>query len=755
VDIDFEFDADAARGELERLLLNGTLRRIDVSAATEINYVVASLFDLRVDSGDVYRLTTALLFEAALHDGELQRIGKRDTRPLRAAKHLFALSDYPEDDEARLPDTAWGSRGAWTMRELRTEIVRDVEIVRRGHPADFVGLRKRIAAVAANYGVSRGVLDAGDTRIEDTARALWLEMLAVLVGEEPLARLRDRDRDIARRRNELPPSSARRSTKSEATNHFALDQIYRRPREWQPREGLLAEAASLLAANKPAVLLLYGEPGMGKSWLAPEILHRARLGAPIFVLRCSSDAVYEHDLRTLLRLAGIDNITSVADVKVFVKEMLSTGIDSLGGVVFDGVVSLEELQLVVPEKPRVLLAATSNRRLAERGYAYLRVNEFNAEEAHGYLQAMLPDLDEESVRSLGRRFGYLPIALDALAYYLGTVDIEARASTIEELLVDALAALPSLTSFDERYRPVHSLYARLLETLPDDPGLLRTLDVMLWLHPPALELEDGVPWPLRRVSDSRQLRLEVAAHIQILESRGLIRVSGTRVSFHALTQQILQLARIDAMPDLVLACIDAVERVPQSRRELSDALRLRIASATFKEHEPRSDEIAPGRVLVLESAFAYVLEVAVDGVVREHPVLYIVDALRAYPDVAYMRFMLGRRDAAVDDPVIEALQVVRQVSADALLLFDFEQSGDQEAQLFRERLLKRHDYITSEQLDQHFHWARAQIDDTFRDQWAADPDGYQRLRGRIEAYLDQHPEHLARLFDLSNEEDTI
>ena len=95
-----------AREQIAMILRTVTVLLTDMSSYHEFNHYVENQLANRIVPGpDVEQFAVALVFEAALRSGpEGLNSAQGKAYPLKAAKHLLALGEYPEDVRAQMPE---------------------------------------------------------------------------------------------------------------------------------------------------------------------------------------------------------------------------------------------------------------------------------------------------------------------------------------------------------------------------------------------------------------------------------------------------------------------------------------------------------------------------------------------------------------------------------------------------------------------------------------------------------------------------
>ena len=275
----------------------------DLTNAEVVVQFVAEALGIEDTSPEKY--VAALVAEAASRPPrEFVTETGRKLLPLLAAKHLLALGDYDIDHPDQIvPDTSGTLRyfaGARPTGSTQGKSGKGAHALTETNPRRprTYGLRARIAAEASGYGKDRSIFNPDKDPIKDVAAFLWQEMNELLSASDVADVLGVRMTRLAAEAEEFNRRYFGSSQQSESPRASARAQTnYERPLEWQSRLNLLAEGVSLFRTNGPRALLLYGEQGMGKSWLAPEILAELAGSAKLAIVRCASSALYEQDLR--------------------------------------------------------------------------------------------------------------------------------------------------------------------------------------------------------------------------------------------------------------------------------------------------------------------------------------------------------------------------------------------------------------------------------------------------------------------------
>lgn len=171
---------EQAPDELKAMLLAKTAPR-SLASWPRLAKTLSGMLNDRLSAGkDVEGLVFALIAEAALRPGPTIRVNSGNPAyPLRAAKHLLALGEYPQDVRSEVPETDMTLFAIQNLGSGPPTGERDPRA------RDTLGLRLKIAALAGGYGKSRDVLRKNPEHLSGIASALWDEIKVVL-GEAGL-----------------------------------------------------------------------------------------------------------------------------------------------------------------------------------------------------------------------------------------------------------------------------------------------------------------------------------------------------------------------------------------------------------------------------------------------------------------------------------------------------------------------------------------------------------------------------------------
>ncbi|QIS21674.1 NB-ARC domain-containing protein [Nocardia terpenica] len=255
------------------------------------------------------------------------------------------------------------------------------------------------------------------------------------------------------------------------------------------RNGLVEAVDAALAAGRPAVTVLTGMPGVGKTMLAVRSAGELRGGADrgfevvlALAMGESGHAPTAHDaLAILLNALGVKDVPPTLEGRqsVFREETA----DRRTLLLLDDVENAEQIQALLPGSAASVVIATSRRR--SDGFEYYRyvvmpVEPFDLAAAQELLtDGMDPAVArayDTSLRELAGMCGYLPYALD-----IARARLRRHYRDDVAAYVDALRATESqLTEFklDDK-EPLTVLFEEAYRRLPDHAG---TLYRLLGLH---------------------------------------------------------------------------------------------------------------------------------------------------------------------------------------------------------------------------------------------------------------------------------
>jgi tetratricopeptide (TPR) repeat protein len=356
------------------------------------------------------------------------------------------------------------------------------------------------------------------------------------------------------------------------------------------REEILIDMArrSGAAPAAPAIIVVHGMPGVGKSALAVEYAHRHGGGSRIaWWVDAADPLVARNQVADLASALDIDRPPG-ADLCARALHALSGRdrwllvLDNVEpGAVEPGAVA--DLRTLIPAGGDgvVIITSRSDRVLPPGIAATIEVPPFTREESVGFLrrrfgsdEAGSPDeSDGETFTRLAgqvaRRLGGLPLALDQAAWRRISL-----ARYLQQLERDA-ARLLSLDGADGYGRSVHAAFAAAIESLDDADAPRAMLGMLGALAPGPVPLDlflaaaDDLDGPLARSAASA---LTLDDTVAVLLGQGLVRRDGNNLSIHQVTR-VIEAATVSAMPD----------------RATQAALRMLYSLALAPiEHEPRT-----------------------------------------------------------------------------------------------------------------------------------------------------------------------
>lgn len=197
----------AEREQLQRLLREVTPFDTDINAFSLARDYFVRLLEPHVPQDEAARLVVPLIFEAAMTPdptpGPLTRKWKQPTFPLRAARHLMGLVEYPRGLDTPIEDTCWP--GVKSEGVTRGQLQGALD---RGDPRQFKNSRFLVAALAGRYGTGRSVFTQRKGRIRDVAEAVGRTASDVASGPDVLPLLQERAAWIRAQANAIVPSSS-------------------------------------------------------------------------------------------------------------------------------------------------------------------------------------------------------------------------------------------------------------------------------------------------------------------------------------------------------------------------------------------------------------------------------------------------------------------------------------------------------------------------------------------------------------------
>lgn len=416
-------------------------------------------------AGPGYRIAVAdadldlLSFRVA---SDLGRRALRDGDPHAAARHLrSALAQWRDRPLADVALPALDAEVARLETERLTVFEDCVEAeLAAGRHADLVGeleaavvehsLRERLVGqlMRALQGSGR---QADALATYRTARAVLIEE----TGLEPGAELRAVHAEILR------------------GDEWPIHQLPADVRVFTGRDGSVDQLTALLTdADGPPVVLLTGEPGVGKSTLAVRVAHCVQDRFPdgqLYAHLAGASAPRPADdvLADLLRSLGVTGPAIPDDTQAKAAVLRSRLAGRRVLLVLDDAADPGQVRPLLPGTPSSAVIVTSRRRLTSLVNAHrVTVGSLTDEEAHDLLTKLAGDrvaAEQDDAARIAASCGNLPLALRIAGTRLA-LRPQLRLATLADRLEDERRRLDELSVSDLQVRSSLALsYAALTE----------------------------------------------------------------------------------------------------------------------------------------------------------------------------------------------------------------------------------------------------------------------------------------------------
>ncbi|MGH3759841.1 BTAD domain-containing putative transcriptional regulator [Actinophytocola sp.] len=401
-------------------------------------------YRLRVDDDDL----DLLVFRREAAKGRATRDPRAAATHLRRAlaqwrdQPLADLTVPPLDAEvARLEAERFAVFEDWVEAELAA-----------GHHADLIG--ELLAAVAEHplrerlVGLLMTALWRSGRQVE--ALAVYRDTRATLIDEtgvEPGPELREVHVAILRGEDE-PPA-------------WPIRQLPAEVLDFSGRRELVDELTATLARRRTPVVVLSGEPGVGKSMLAVRVAHRVRDAFPDGQLYAhlagATDPREVGDvLADLLRTLGVTGPAIPDDVHARAAVLRSRLADRTVLLVLDDAASPTQIRDLLPGTSSSAVLVTSRRRLSGLAGAHrVTVPPFTDAEAAELLERVAGARvggDPAGAGRIAAACGNLPLALRIAATRL-SLRPQLRLGELADRLADERRRLDELTVSDLQVRP--------------------------------------------------------------------------------------------------------------------------------------------------------------------------------------------------------------------------------------------------------------------------------------------------------------
>ena len=364
----------------------------------------------------------------------------------------------------------------------------------------------------------------------------------------------------------------------------------RRNHGFSGREELLATLGTALQQTPdPAVLVLAGLAGVGKSQLALEFAYRHARGFRVVAwIRAEATGTLDADFVQLAKGLHIEgaNGTDTALVVEGVKRWLADHGDWL--LILDNV---EDPKLAAAYLPRQFCGkalVTTRRQNWGHWVRRFPVDGFSPAEAVDFLIARTREADHAAAADLAQALGCLPLALEEAAAYIEATgrSIASYLRLFNENHTLLLAHDPTTEEYPWTLRAAFEV--SLKQVAAEDPFAARLLDMLAFVAP------DDIPRTLWETAfpdagDHEPAPLRVDRCLAALRKYSLVSIHGDAISVHRLVQLVIR-DRLsahdrDAIVADVLRQVEAVfPHVRDMGSDAAESLRLLPHAVAVLEH---------------------------------------------------------------------------------------------------------------------------------------------------------------------------
>lgn len=337
-----------------------------------------------------------------------------------------------------------------------------------------------------------------------------------------------------------------------------------RPSGEVQRRELYREARWALRGPARAVVL-WGESGNGKSFLARQIVRDEYAGQRVAVLRedVGTNSAYDRDLIRELEKYGVpsERCTDAASRDVELARLLADH-ESFDLVVFDNVSHDRIRHLLRSSAVKVLI--TTRSLLQIEGGENLRIPSYSEPEALLAARLMLPDESDADLNEFCRQVGNRPIVIDLFGRQVrqSQVDLTDLARSVRANVKTAVgSAYAYLGGYEMPFgehasATVVEVYRRAVESIQDAENVLAVLDALLW------KPRSSGPDHISFLAEDPHLAIDhVAARIgiDVLSRLGFVDVADDSVTMNDFTRELLQVLRASAANSAIRAFLNQCE----------------------------------------------------------------------------------------------------------------------------------------------------------------------------------------------------
>lgn len=337
---------------------------------------------------------------------------------------------------------------------------------------------------------------------------------------------------------------------AKAWNHVAL--ALPPDAERQDRRADVERVVSAVRAVGGGAVVLWGESGNGKSWLARAVAEElaSQSGVPGALIRVGANrtnprSVYATDLLSVITLSRQDARTwSTTGLEAGVRSLLQSTACPFSVLVLDDATPAD-LDRIMPATSTVPVIVTM--RMPAAGRMSVRIDPFSAEESLTYLMATLPQVTSEDAAKLSRMLGYRPLALAAVQGVVNAqiLGLAALIDSMAEDVAEAIESVERLTSSPD-VRTLRSVYAIIAQQIDADARDGPVLDALTWTVGEGPTLRQDLMYQVYGIAQRAAAHeVALAAALHRLDRLGLVTQRDDVIEMNELTRSILRAIRVE------------------------------------------------------------------------------------------------------------------------------------------------------------------------------------------------------------------
>jgi hypothetical protein len=328
-------------------------------------------------------------------------------------------------------------------------------------------------------------------------------------------------------------------------------------------------------------VVIWGEPGTGKTTLASHAAHAARRGRVLTVRLGNDDVMWQDLVAVPVAIGESPESWTKAYCQMWFRRFLESETHEFV-VVIDNVANDGVLDQLIPIVPRIPIILTSRHRLATQGY-HVELSDLTTGQATTYLTDNIPSCREKDARALARALGNRVLALEHAVLFIresAGLDVLMLSNVINRSIVGGIDLIEP-PSFSGESRNLNVLYRLIIESLMPDGRVLSLLDAFLTMTGVSATTKIGLLAYIVEAMNEGMGPAEFRSCVRRLAAYGILREENSVLSMHMLTHSLMRQLRIDDIAVYEQRLVDYVLSFDESQAPPSN---YRYHMSTLKCH---------------------------------------------------------------------------------------------------------------------------------------------------------------------------